>query len=516
MRILASHRFLDALARDRRGVVGLYFAVILSALMLLSIAALDLIRYQLVRAHMSIAMDSALLAAGKALGTDRWSTDGVAFFNANMDGSIGPKVTVKEEDFKQTVGLGTETVSLSVKTSVPMMSAGLGNIAALDVDLTSSATRRSQTVDIALVLDNTGSMGADVAGSKIDALRIAADNLVTIVATEVKKDGSKVYHDPMPWAQISVVPYAAAVNPGSLPGVRAYIEGNPVPSSAPLGWRGCVVERPGKDYTLTANLSSTVKWKPYVWAPAGDNDYVKTDANTVFADPKANQNDSTGPNVGCPTPIQALTSQTSVVKTAISNMTAWYRGGTLSDIGMAWGLRTLTATPGNVYGPASPFFGNRMQVVVLMTDGEANFNKLTSSTGRNDPINTLDGKAVLSDYTGYDRLDWSGLVKGTHIVIPDKPSPLDNKDIANKDEGIAQVEANLSLLCDTMKNAFGIRVYTVTFNVPSNTVKGQRTKDLYRACASNPSFYTDAQGNAQLNEAFKNIAGQVTELVLTQ
>lgn len=497
MRFASLHGVLRDLAHDRRGVVGLYFSVILSISILLSLAAIDLIRTQIIRARVSTSMDAALLAAGRALGTNTWQADGVAYFNANMASSLMPDLKVTPAAFNSAQGLGVLSVTMTVETSVAMMSKAFGNISSLPVRITSSAERRSQTADVAMVLDNTGSMG----GTKITALTNAANRLLTILATEVTKSNGQtttVVHDVLPYAQVALVPYSASVNIANLTGLHSkYVSGALTPSSAKSGWRGCVVERAGKNYTLTNLLDTSVKWQPYVWAAAVDNNYIPDKEETILSDAYYG-NSGTGPNIGCPSAIVPLNTDRIALNNAINGMQAWSRGGTLSDIGLAWGLRVLTPTAGNVFGSAAPFFSNRRKVVVLLTDGDAQYYKLDNTYGNN-KVNS----SVLSDYTGYGRLDEYGLLKGTGMTS----TPTQAAD------GTAQVNKNLSSLCTSLKNGFGVEVYTITFMVSNQTVK-----DNYGACASPPTktHYFDVQSVDALNVAFDSIGGQLTELVLTK
>ncbi|MCR6630939.1 MAG: pilus assembly protein TadG-related protein [Magnetospirillum sp.] len=469
-----------SLLRDRRGVVALYFAVVLGFIALLLVAALDLIRVHLIRSRMWSAVDSAILAAGRSLGTGDWQQVGVDYFNANMGKSLGETVTITKDSF-QTVGnpLVGQQVSLSVKASIPVLSHALGNIAAMEVEVGATALRKSLTVDLAMVLDNTGSM---LTNDNIGALRIDALELLHILSGGATAGN-------LANSRIALVPYSAAVNPGSeakdlTDGSAAYDPANP------LGWKGCVIERHGAN-AMGDTPASAEKWRPYVWDDKyTDNEYTKGKLSTVFAD-WSWKNDSTGPNVGCPTPITPLTTDITALTTDINAMRAWSRGGTLSDIGMAWGLRVLSPDPPFTQGAAwnDPNIG---KAVVLMTDGETNFHKLTD---RNLKHNEPDSR-VNSDYTGYGRLDEYGLVGATTVSA-----------------GIEKINENLKALCTAMKSPpYNIQVYTITFGSNIN----EKTKTIYRTCASGSANYFHAPDQPTLRNAFQSIGGALSELTLVK
>ncbi|HEU4327990.1 MAG TPA: hypothetical protein VFS21_32940, partial [Roseiflexaceae bacterium] len=85
---------------------------------------------------------------------------------------------------------------------------------------------------------------------------------------------------------------------------------------------------------------------------------------------------SYGPNSGCPPVITPLTVQKSTVLAAINALQPEYRGGTVTNEGIAWGWRVVSprwrglwsGAPGNLplaYGSA-----NMDKVMVVLTDGD--------------------------------------------------------------------------------------------------------------------------------------------------
>jgi len=322
------------------------------------------------------------------------------------------------------------------------------------------------------VLDNTGSM---TTSDNIGALRDAAREL-----TDILFGGQPVH----PTLRVALVPYSASVNPGAaaqglVPGSTLVDPGNV------LGWKGCVVERAGTN-AVADTPASTAQWSIYKWLPAVDNSYTATKASTVRADPSYG-NGGTGPNLGCPTAITPLTNQKSTIDAAIAAMRAWSRGGTFSDIGMAWGLRVLSPEPPFTEGLA---WGTEKwdKAAILMTDGDNQFYKLPGNAGSN-----AANAKVNSDYTGYGRLDELGRIGTTNI-----------------NTAKTTINARMASVCQAMKDK-GITVYTITFTASTNSA----TRDLYRNCASSPSKYFDSPTQDELHASFRAIATELSQLRLS-
>lgn len=461
--------------RDRRGVVGFYFAIVIGLMVVLSVAALDLIRYHLIRTRLAQAADAGLLAAGRSLGSPDWQKVGVAYFNANMNDSLGGGVSLAPEEFKATsLSLGVDEVALHIKTSVRLWSAGLIDLAALDVDFESKARRRALSMELAMVLDNTGSM---LTNDNIGALRKDALSLLNIIANgQTSGTLSNV--------SVAVVPYSAAVNAGAE--AKTLITDVAYAPTEPLGWHGCIIEPPGS-YTLANSPPATSGWRAYQYPKGVDNNFKLDDSTSVRQD-WTYGNGSTGPNIGCPTAITPLTQNITTLRTALNAMQAWSRGGTLSDVGMAWGLRVLSPEPPFTQGSAwnTP---SMAKAVVMMTDGAAGYFKLTGKASPNE-----ENTDVRSDYAAYGRVDQYGLLG-----------------VSDKDSATSKINERLKNLCSTMRTKYGIQVYTITFGGLDET-----TKSTYRNCASSPANYYNAPDQVSLENAFRSIGGALSELVLVQ
>lgn len=469
--------------RCRKGAVAVLFALLALPLMGAAGLATDMGLAYYVQSRLSHAVDAAALAVGSSTGDDdALNARAQRFFFANYpDSRFGDPYDVR-------LAVDGNVVTVSATADVPTTFLRLFHIDTLTVRAVGEVIRRIRGLDLALVLDNTGSM---VSHDNIGALRDASRELVEILFAD------ESVH---PLLNIAVVPYSAAVNPGGVsngliadsgytvpPALRASPDlGNGLPSVRPgraLGWRGCVIERDGADQLADTGAAT---WQPYLWEPARDNAYDAGRSATVRQDAN-HRNSSAGPNTGCPTPVLPLSNDRRTVLASIAAMQAWSRGGTFSDIGMAWGLRVLS--------PEWPFAEGRPwdepqwdKAVVLMTDGDNQFFKLGGNDGpnrRND--------AVSSDYSGYGRIDEGRL--GT----------------TSRSAGNRILDENLAEVCADMK-AKGIVVYTITFTSGIS----EATKAIYRDCASDPGKWFDSPTQGDLRASFRAIATELSRLRLSR
>ncbi|CAA7625898.1 pilus assembly protein TadG-related protein [Magnetospirillum sp. UT-4] len=447
-----------------KGSVAAIFALTLVPVLLAVGLAVDTARAYAVKSRLQQALDAAALAVGSSTGTDtELQALGQKFFDANFKPS-GLATTSSIQ-----IAVNGDTITAAGTATVDTTLMGLAGFDTMQIAEQSQVIRAIRGLELAMVLDNTGSMTSN---DNIGALREAAAELTDILF------GGQAVH---PKLRIALVPYSASVNPGAVS--ESLIAGSDVvdPNNV-LGWKGCVIERAQPD-AVADTPASTRSWTRYQWLPAIDNSYDPTTASTVRADPSTG-NGGTGPNLGCPTPITPLTGDKATLDSAIAAMRAWSRGGTFSDIGMAWGLRVLSPEPPFTEGLAwnTPKWD---KAVILMTDGENQFYKLTSNSGPNKP-NT----AVNSDQTGYGRLDELGRLGTTSLTTAK-----------------ATINSRMTSVCQAMK-AKGIIVYTITFTSGINSA----TKELYRSCASSPSKYFDSPTQDELKASFRAIATELSQL----
>ncbi|MCB1520296.1 MAG: VWA domain-containing protein [Hyphomicrobiaceae bacterium] len=168
--------------------------------------AVDYTRAISVRQHLQAAADAAALAAKGS--PDDASAAALSAANAyatantsKLNGAVLGEVIVAPTS-------GGFEVSLTA--TLPTTLARAVGIDDWDVSTTSESVRASDNIEIALVLDNTGSMVNDM-----DDLRLGATDLVDAVF------GGKTISDKV---KIAIVPYVGAVNVGNGPHITPYMD----------------------------------------------------------------------------------------------------------------------------------------------------------------------------------------------------------------------------------------------------------------------------------------------------
>ena len=145
-----------------------------------------------------------------------------------------------------------------------------------------------------------------------------------------------------------------------------------------------------------------------------------------------------------------------------------------------WAWRTLH--PDKPFNDGKPY-GTARKFIVLMTDGE----NMISANNKNTSSQTDNG-APYSDYTAYGYL-WQKRL-GTN----------------NFNQAALALDGKLTQACNAAK-AQGITVMTILFRESS-----QRAINNVRDCASRPDLFFRASDKASLDQAFQDVAGQISHL----
>lgn len=185
------------LLHDRGGAVAIYFVLTLIPLMVATGAALDISRAYLVKQRLCSALDAAGLAVGSASGTqEQLNAVLQAFFAANYPRSeIGtPTTPVLTQNGNVLTVSAEATVETTLMKVIGVNSTTVGCFA--------QVTKSAKSLEVALVLDITGSM----AGQRLADMKLAAKDLVDLVIQDVQ---APVY------TKIALVPYSNAVNVGT-------------------------------------------------------------------------------------------------------------------------------------------------------------------------------------------------------------------------------------------------------------------------------------------------------------
>jgi len=507
---------------DTRGSVAVQFALLALPLCILAFGLIDVNRATVVQQQLQDALDAAtLLAARSTATTDTGlSAVGTPALQANMANMSG--ATLSTTTFHQNGAY----IDSSATVSLTPIVANLWMQGNLNISATSEVVRTMNSVEVALVLDNTGSMGNPLGSSsttKIAALKTAAASMVTQLqaASQNATQANAV--------KLALVPYTMTVNVGSTyqnaswisPGLpTAYgsdmfsVAGtNRFTLFSQLGqtWGGCVETRPSPyDVTEAPPTTSTpgtlfvpffapdepgtsagTSWGGYTWSNNYLNDtsssgstwqthqaYVgKYNTHTFLSTGTDTAGYQYGPNSGCAIqPLIRLTTNFSAIQSGITAMTTG--GDTDITIGLNWGWHVLSPyapfSDGVAYGTA-----NTQKIIVLMTDGEQN-----NAT----PNNPND-----SYYSGLGYI-WQG-----RLGITSGSTTTKN----------AAMTAKLSQECANVKAA-GIILYVVVLSDPPND------QSAVEACATSSDDLYVVTDTSQMTNVFDAIAGSITNLRLSK
>ena len=201
-------RLVRGLLSDARGNVAMLFGLSLPVLILMTAGGVDLHRATTVGVNLQDALDAAALTAARSPYTEDADLQrvGLAALRANL--KAYPDVVLREADTSFVMN-GENVVIARSKVNVKALIANIflppyGQFTDdyLPVGAHSEVDRSAKNIEVALVLDITGSM----AGQRIIDLKAAASQLVDIVVQDVQTPF---------YSRMSIVPYSVGVNLGS-------------------------------------------------------------------------------------------------------------------------------------------------------------------------------------------------------------------------------------------------------------------------------------------------------------
>jgi len=195
-------------AANRRGNVAMMFALALPPMILMTLGGVDIARVSTVRMNVQDALDAATLAAARSQYTDDPDITrvGLAALRANL--AAYPDVTLLASSTTFRLDTSTGAVVADAKVNVKAIVANIflppyGQF--LDDQLPANAhsevLRSNNRIEVALVLDNTGSM----AGDKLANTKAAAIDLINRLEAA---DNRSIEADAI---KISLVPFSMTV-----------------------------------------------------------------------------------------------------------------------------------------------------------------------------------------------------------------------------------------------------------------------------------------------------------------
>ena len=365
---------------DRGGSVGVIFGVSLIPIMGLAAGALDYSRASALKVDMQRAADAAALAIVKDSSTLNGAeiqakAEGLirSMLGRTGDLALG-NVTATRVGNTVNVAVGGSLKSAMLQSvGVPTMGVGAVSQATWGVGDTSGSAGSSlpgTKIELALVLDNTGSMNETISGQrKIDALKTTATKEVLdkLHALATGPDTVKV----------SVVPFDTEVrlNADANRNQPWFRWGNSPGMQDKASWTGYLFDRYGSYATADA-APSTGTIDSLFPAPR----------DTEYRDDKVIAHDLA--------PMRPLTSLANkadynAISATISAMQP--RGNTNIALGVDWGLATLSPSTPFTEGTAFGTPGVK-KIMIVLTDGDNTMNHVDGA--RNFDVNKINATTL--------------------------------------------------------------------------------------------------------------------------
>ena len=486
---LAIRRLLRDFGDDERGSFAIITGAILTVVLLSVGFAVNLAQLHQVKSNLGNALDAAVTSTARDLTTGKVKPENAralveTFLEANSKPELvaSGRLFLDEMIVDQSARTVEATAHVDVDLFFPLFSSGdtqrVNNI--------SAAVYTDKQIEVAMMLDVTGSMAKKGKTDKIGDLIDAATNAVTtMMANQDPKN---------PRIRLALVPYASGVNTGALLN-NVYAEkssGSDLPPAAddpifggkkdkPLPAFGDYLAAVKSNFPYDDNCATERKDKD------GNPDFSADGPNTVRTNKKGKKyyalvnrdNNLSGSGMNkCPdAKIVPLTADSDTLIDSIETYKA--NGYTAGAIAIQWTYYMLSpkwrdaikaAKLGD--GPADHAPSKISKVAILMTDGQ--FNTAYAGVGKN--FNSQDSKT----------------------------------------------RQNAEKICTNMKDD-GIEVYTIGFDLDNKDMtKDQRdaAKGVLKKCASKDvssvTHYFETSTGEELNAAFLEIIGNTERIALTQ
>lgn len=456
---------------DRSGAVAIIFALALVPVVAMGGAAVDYSRTQQAASVLQSALDVAAIAAANK-GPDLTEAEIEALARTTVEQRLGSETAAVLTGLKAV--RADKTISLTGQARISTAFMRVIGVGVMDVHREAQSTYGMQHIDVALVLDNTGSMGQS---GKITELKRALcgdtrcsnpnnEQGFVGIMREAAREEDRIRVGLVPFDTTVRMPldvqeataratatadtFAAPRNDGYCAGGagsddaqrvgifrfagrdRNAQRGNPCgsPRPAPATWNGCVWDRDqNRDLDIV------------------DDGQVLTDIRTLHPAVTCRSN-----SLARIFPLADVWTQNARLVGALADMSP--SGNTNLTIGVSWGLALLTAREPFTEAGALPRGvdqGDVLRYMIVLTDGDNTENKSRGSRG------AIDDRTLRA--------------------------------------------------CRNAKDA-GITVITV------RVIAGNR--NLLRDCASGPEHYYEVSQAAQLTAAFREIADRIGSVRLTQ
>jgi Flp pilus assembly protein TadG len=571
------------------GALTVMFALTASMMIGTMATMLDVIDGTVTQTRLQMAIDVAALSAGADLahyssttGSNytQWQADARAYYDANMPGGY-MSFSIPSGSFSATVsGSPTtgQTIQLTASGSQPLFapyiwgtagtSSGSNSGSSTPTTQTISASNTAlrmpkSTLELALILDNTGSMSQTADGStpssknpaqtKLQGLQTAANALISQIFSVTSND-----------SYIGLVPFTTMVNvKGALNTSGTWMEQNTAKQFAynangvsMNNWGGCVVEphdsggnispsayapknAPGftpfyfnvppagftvKYYdtscnVLTKNPATVFNGvpvsfyygynNPYGWStlcqasnyaePTPYNFWAQTNTNSKNNNVTYDQNGSDSDSRPCS--IQPVQFLTKNQTTLTNAVNAMTaNGSTIIPSGLLWGWRMLSSDwSGSVAGTNNGWISSDTTLPRPETTQGLQRVAILLTDGENDPGTP----AGLMPQPYFNQF-----AVGNQTL---KAPTLGLNGVISSPDNLNTFQLGV---CSAMKQS-GIIIYSITFGAYGTDSASVAAQQTMQSCAT-PGNYYHAPDNTTLNTIFQQIAGNLGVLRLTQ
>jgi len=525
-------RRLRSFIKNETGVIAVIFALASIPIILSIGAAIDFARVYVAKAQLGEALDKAALAV--AVSRNASDTQIEAIFQGYFEANFGSNeiATAASLTRNQTDSQITLTATATVQTLFLGISP-VGDFDEITITGTSTVIIETTGLEVAMVLDNTGSMQFG-SPARIDSLRLAATDLVDILfGNETNPDNLK----------IALVPFVATVNIGQENDelIQFPDPDNIYPPTVDAQWKGCVEARDAPNDVEDIFIEGDTvqgEWAPYYWeneptfrlsdfsvnttvcentwwlegagpvlpreeqpGPTGRSGDPLSDFDThpnapgffinLDIEPKATK----GPNKACPDPLIPLTNDKQTLLTAIDQMQPWEGNGTMAHLGAAWGWRVLS--PDAPFQEGLPYTTeNNNKAIIILSDGENLVSQATnfiSACSQGQGSFTAVNSRYDSHYTAYGYTSQGRLGIDTATVAIN-----------------GELDSRFAQVCENIKQE-EIVIYTITFDLDD-----EDTQELFRQCATDPDKYFNSPDGDTLRSSFQAIGAELSNLRIAQ
>ena len=323
---------------DQRGGVAPIFAIALVPVIGLAGAAVDYSRGNSARSAILATLDATALILSRDAATmtpAQISAKATSLFNAQFN---RPEVAdLQVNAVLNSPQAGSFTLTVTASGNVPATFTKLLGQTKIDIGSSADVKWGVKKLELALVLDNTGSMASN---GKLTQLKSASHSLLTTLQNAAKQPGD---------VKVAIIPFDKIVNIGTSYAGSGWVDYT-VHNIQQAQWQGCVQDRDQPHDTQDTTPSADIHTK----FPA-----VQCSALTTIM-PLTDILDSTG-----------FTNLNSKIDAMAAS------GNTNVTIGLVWGWHALTASEPLTQGSAPA--PDKDKVIVLLTDGDNTQNRWTTS-----------------------------------------------------------------------------------------------------------------------------------------